>query len=25
MAQRGERNPDELAEDAVSYLDRSYA
>ena len=25
MAQRGERNPDELADDAVSYLDRSYA
>jgi hypothetical protein len=25
MAQRGERNPHELAEDAVSYLDRSYA
>src|SRR5262245_24202136 len=25
MAQRGERNPEELADDAVSYLDRSYA
>jgi hypothetical protein len=25
MAQHGERNPDELADDAVSYLDRSYA
>ena len=25
MAQRGERDPDELADDAVSYLDRSYA
>lgn len=25
MAQRGERDPNELAEDAVSYLDRSYA
>ena len=25
MAQRGERNPHELAEDAVSFLDRSYA
>jgi hypothetical protein len=25
MAQRGERDPHDLAEDAVSYLDRSYA
>ena len=25
MAQRGERDPSELAEDAVSYLERSYA
>jgi hypothetical protein len=25
MAQRGERDPNTLAEDAVSYLDRSYA
>jgi hypothetical protein len=25
MAQRGEREPDQLAEDAVAYLSRSYA
>ena len=25
MAQRGQRDPSELAEDAVSYLERSYA
>ncbi len=25
MAQRGERDPSELADDAVSYLDHSYA
>jgi hypothetical protein len=25
MAQRGERDPNELADDAVAYLDRSYA
>jgi tartrate dehydratase beta subunit/fumarate hydratase class I family protein len=25
MAQRGERNPTELADDAVAYLERSYA